>query len=169
MVAVRTKLMMGSGVAVAVRIDHGQFIACDPDAPIDIDSYDESASRDGLAMWGRNGGITVFSASHWTTTEVTVSLVRERPIITEDEWDHVVEGGLIIRSGRLHLYGPDDTGTNEASISMPPGSYSLIVCGRGFDSTHEYDDEGADSYTLLLWPGPPLDRRVLKDGFSWKR
>jgi hypothetical protein len=156
-------------VAVSVGIDHGQFIACDPDAPLDIDSYDESASRAGLAMWGRKGGITVFSASHWTSTEVTVRLLRKRPIIAGNEWDHVVEGGLIIRSGRLHLYGPDDTGTNEASISLPSGSYSLIVCGRGFDSTNEYGDEGSDSYTLVLWPGPPLDRRVRKDGFSWKR
>ena len=158
---------MDSEVAVPVRIDHGQFIACDPDARLDIDSYGGSAQRQGLAMWGGNGGITVFTASHWTETEVRVRLLSERPAITETEWDHLVEGGLIIRSGRLHIYGPEDTGTNEAPITLPSGSYSLMVCGRRFDSTNEYGDEGNDTYTLALWHGPPLERRVLRDGFSW--
>jgi hypothetical protein len=156
-----TTLTMGSEVTVAVGIDHGQFVACDPDADLDIDSYSELARRQGLAMWGGNGGITVFAASHWATTQVTVRLSSGRPDVADDEWDHLVEGGLIIRSGRLHIYGPEDTGTNEASISLPSDSYSLITCGRDFG------DEGYDAYALLLWPGPPLDGRVLKDGFSW--
>ena len=160
---------MGSEVAVSVGIDHGQFIACDCDAALDIDSYGEAAFREGLALWGGNGGITVFAASDWTDTEVTVRLLPGRPAIAEDDWDHVGEGGLVIRSGRLHVYGPEDTRTNEASIGLPSDSYSLIVCGRGFNTTNEYGDEGSDSYMLVLWPGPPLDRRVLKDGFSSMR
>lgn len=158
---------MGSEVTVPVGIDHGQFIACDPDAELDIDAYNDVAQRQGLAMWRGNRGITVFSASHWTETEVTVRLSSDRPLVAEEEWDHVVEGGLVLTSGRLHVYGPEDTGANEASISLQPDTYSLIVCGRDFDSTNEYGDDGSDTYTLLLWPGPPLDSRVLKDGFSW--
>lgn len=160
---------MGSEVAVPVGIDHGQFIACDPDAELDIDSYGETASRQGLAMWDGNGGMTVFTASRWTETEVTVRLLSDRPAVAEAECDHLVEGGLVISSGRLHIYGPEDTGTNEVSISLPSDSYSVIVCGRQFHSPNEYGDDGDDSYTLVLWPGPPLDRRVLKDGLSSMR
>lgn len=159
-------LTMSSEVVVPVAIDHGQFIACDPQADLDIDSYGEDATRQGLAAWSGNGGVTVFTASHWTNTEVVVGLSPGRPTIAEDTWEHLVEGGLIITSGRLHIYGPEDTGVNEASISLPSDSYSLIVCGRAFDSTNEYGDAGSDSYALLLWPGPPLERRVLKNGFS---
>jgi hypothetical protein len=125
---------MGSEVTVQVGIDHGQFVACDPDAPLDIDSYGDVAMRQGLAIWGGNGGITVFTASHWTQTEVRVSLSSERPALASADWDHLVEGGLIVR-------------------------------GRHFDTLNEYGDEGDDSYGLLLWPGPPLERSVLKDGF----
>ena len=160
-------LAMGSEVTVSVGIDHGQFVACDPDAELDIDSHGDTATRHGLAIWGGNGGMTVFTASHWTATEVTVRLLSERPAVAETEWDHLVEGGLVLSNGRLHIYGTEDTGISEAAINLPKGSYSVIVWGRRFDSTDEYGDDGNDLYTLILWPGPPLDRRVLKDGFSW--
>ncbi len=169
MSAVQETLKMGSEVTVPVGIDHGQFIACDRGAQLDVDSYDELAQRQGIATWSGNRGITVFAASNWTKTNITVRLSIGRPAVAEDEWDHVVEGGLIVSSGWLHIYGPEDTGTSEASIRLPTDSYSLIVGGRGFDTTNEYGDEGSDTYALLLWPGPPLDRRVLKDGFSWMR
>ena len=160
---------MDSEVEVAVRIDHGQLIVCDPAAELDIDSYGDPAQRQGLAQWRGNRGVTVFTASNWTETHVKVRLSSERPTVVVDEWDHVVEGGLIVSSGQLHLYGPEDTGANEAAINLPSGSYSLIVCGRNFESTNEYGDEGSDAYTLLLWPGPALDRTVLKDGLSRMR
>jgi hypothetical protein len=164
---VEYKLEMGAQVTVPVGIDHGQFIACDPDAQLDIESYGDAAQRAGVAVWGNVGGVTVFTASRWTNTTVTVRLTPDRPAVSSDEWDHVVEAGLIVRSGRLHLYGPEDTGVKEVSVAVPPGTYSLVVCGRDFGSTDEYDAEGNDTYALLLWPGPTLQRRVLKDGFGW--
>jgi hypothetical protein len=157
----------GGDVTVPVTVDHGQLIACDPEAELDIDSYGPEATRQGVALWGAGGGITVFTASHWTDTLVTVALHHARPRIDVDECDHVAEAGLSIRSGRLHLYGPEDTNLNEASVLVPTGTYSVIVSGKGFDTTNEYGDEGADTYALHLWPGPLLTRRVLKDGFAW--
>jgi hypothetical protein len=139
----------------------------DPEAELDIDSYGNEATRQGVALWGSGGGITVFTASHWTKTLVTVALHDKQPGIDIDQWDHVAEAGLSIRSARLHLYGPEDTNLHEASVVMPSGTYSVIVSGRGFDTTNEYGDEGTDTYALHLWPGPRLQRRVLKDGFTW--
>jgi hypothetical protein len=92
---------------------------------------------------GSGDGITVFTASRWTDTRVTVALDQARPRLHLDECDHVVEAGFSIRSGRLHIYGPEGTNANE------------------------YGDQGADTYALHLWPGPLLKRRVLKDGFTW--
>ncbi len=140
---------------------------CDPNAELDIDTYDERASREGLAVWRANGGVTVFTASHWTVTQVTVGLHGERPTLALDDWDHVVEAGLNLTSGEMRLYGPEDTGVNEAAITLPQGAYSLLVSGCGFDTINEFGDEGADTYELRLWPGPLLQRRVLKDGFAW--
>jgi hypothetical protein len=157
----------GGDVTVPVAVDHGQFIACDPEAELDIDSYSKEAIRQGVALWGRGGGITVFTASHWTHTLVTVALHHARPRLHLDECDHVVEAGFSIRTGRLHIYGPEATNVNEASVVVPTGDYSVIVSGRGFDTTNEYGDEGADTYALHLWHGPFLKWRVLKDGFTW--
>jgi hypothetical protein len=164
---VERALKIGSRVTVRVNVDHGQFIACDPQAALNIDSYDARATREGLALWGGHGGVTVFTASHWTEADVVIALSAERPAVLEAEWDHVVEGGLVIQSGRLHLYGPEDTGINEVVLDVPPGIYSMVVCGRDFDSTDAFGDDGTDSYALLLWPGSRLERRVVKDGFAW--
>jgi hypothetical protein len=90
----------------------------------------------------------------------------ERAAPAAADWDHLVEGGILVPSGRLHLYGPEGTVSREVSISLRPSDYSLIVCGRDFASTDEYGDEGRDRYTLIRWPGQPLRRRVLKDGFE---
>jgi hypothetical protein len=157
---------LNGAVTVPIAVDHGQFLVRDHDALLDIDAYDEHSTRDGLALWGDRGGVTVFTASHWTHTDVTVRLEPQRPAIASADWDHLVEGGIVVPSGRLHLYGPEDTVSHEVSIAVPPGEYSLIACGRDFASTNEYGDEGRDRYALILWPGPPLRRRVLKDGFE---
>lgn len=109
---------MGSAVVVPVGVDHGQFIACDPEADLDIESYGEEATRQGLAAWGGNGGVTIFTASNWTDTEVTVRLSPERPAVPTGDWDHVVEGGLIIRNGRLHVHGPEDT-RHQRNVDQP--------------------------------------------------
>jgi hypothetical protein len=160
------ELEVGREVVVSVAIDHRQFIVRDASATLDIDAYDERASREGLAVWGDHGGVTVFTASQWTETQVTVGLHDERPTLTLDDWDHVVEAGLHLSSGEMRLYGPEDTGVTEAAITLPQGAYSLVVSGCGFDTTNEFGDEGADTYALRLWPGPLLQRRVLKDGFA---
>lgn len=160
------RLTTGAEVQLTVNVDHGQFIACDAGAMLDIDSYSEHATRDGLALWSDGSGMTVFTASHWTSTVVTVALSSTRPTVDDAAWDHIVEGGLILRNG-LRIYGPEDTGVDERSISLPPGTFSLLVCGRDFDSTDDHGDDGSDSYALFLWPGSPLARCVLKDGFTW--
>ena len=43
----------------------------------------------------------------------------------------------------------------------------MLCCGRAFDTPDESGYDGRDTYALLLWPGPALDRTVLKDGFAW--
>lgn len=100
-------------------------------------------------------------------TQVALALCAARPTLEPDAWDHAVEAGITLRSGHLHVYGPEDTLTDEASVRLPPGTYSLLVCGAGLHTAGESDEEGADRYALWLWPGPSLRRRVLKDGFTW--
>jgi hypothetical protein len=159
-------LQPGGEVTVPVAVDHGQFIVRDCDAKLDIDSYGAEATRQGVAVWGAADGITVFTASGWTDTRVTVALHDETPRIDVNESDHVVQAGLSIRSGRLQLHGPEDTESNEASVVVPSGTYSVIVSGTGFETTNDHGDEGADTYALHLWRGPLLERSVLKDGFT---
>ena len=158
-------LEVGTETTVPVDIDHGQFIVSVPSAEVSVDSYDEAANRAGLAVWP--GGCIVFTASHWTRTTVTVALSADRPAIALDAWDHAVDPGIDVPDGQLRIFGPESTGVDESAVELPSGTYSALVCGAGFDTTNEYDAEGSDTYTLFMWPGPVLPRRVVKDGFAW--
>ena len=161
---VEPSVNFGDDADIPAAVDHGQFIVCDCNSQIEIDSYDDAAHRAGLAAWG--DGIAVFTASHWTDTSVRLSLRRTRPVIDLDAWDHVVEGGIRVCGRAVNVFGPESTATNQASVMIPSGSYSLAVCGTGFATTDEYGDDGSDTYMIWLWPGPILQTRVLKDGLA---
>jgi hypothetical protein len=154
----------GDDTDIPVAVDHGQFIVCDRHSKVDVDSYDDAAQRAGLAAWG--DGIAVFTASHWTHTTVRLSLRRTRPAIDLDAWDHVVESGIRIAGGAVDVFGPESTGTDQVRVLIPSGSYSLAVCGTAFGTANQYGDDGIDTYTIWLWPGPIPPTRVLKDGLA---
>lgn len=151
----------GGDADLPVAVDHGQFIVCDCDSGVCVDAYDDAAQRAGVAAWG--DGLAVFTASSWTDTTVRLSLRRERPVIDLGAWDRVVETGICIRGGALDVYGPESARRNWAHVGIPSDSYSLAVCGIGFDTTDEYGAAGSDTYTIWLWPGPVPPTRVLKD------
>jgi hypothetical protein len=122
------------------------------------------AQRLGLATW--TGGLAVFTESHWTKTTVQLCLRDERPAVDLADWDHAVESGIRVTGGAVRIFGPESTGANEVAVQIPSASYSIVVCGSGFGSTGEYGDDGSDTYTLWLWPGPVLPARRLKDGLE---
>jgi hypothetical protein len=106
----------------------------------------------------------VFTASNWTNTIVTVGLSTARPEIDLGLYDHAVEGGMRVSAGAIHLYGPESTAVDETIVTIPAGTYSLMVCGSGFGTADEHGDDGNDQYRIWLWPGPVLSTRVIKDG-----
>jgi hypothetical protein len=91
----------------------------------------------------------------------------EPPLEDLDAWDHVVEGPLDVTSGRMIIHGIDDVGLEDSDpvvrarqFTLPPGSYRVRVYGAGFATV--VNEEGNDSYRLVIWPAPAATRRVLK-------
>jgi hypothetical protein len=148
-------LVPGSEVTFSLALDHGQFIVQDREADLDVDAYTAEAQAIGLASF--NGGVVVVTDSHWTSsTELRISLATHRPSIDLTAHDRVVRAAIECKSGEFQIYSPEETGSNERSLTLPAGNYGLIVCGDGFGHANEHGDDGADRYEIFLWPDEEL-------------
>ena len=154
----------GLTARLSLALDHGQFLVLDRDAIVDDDAYTEAVQRVGLAQF--DGGIAVFTESMWTKgTRVRIRLSESRPTVDVSRRNHAVLGGFVCPSGEIRAFSPEGTGSHEQRLSLPIGTYGVIVCGDGFGSTDERSANGEDSYELLLWPADELPApRCLKQG-----
>jgi hypothetical protein len=152
----------------SVYASYHQFYLRDRQAPPDEgrpDFWTREAFAARLAL-GR-GVIGVGTESNGDVRVTVEARNTEPPADDLDAWDHVVEGPLEVTSGRMIVHGVDDTGMEDTDpqvrarqFSLPPGSYRVRVYGAGFSTV--VNEEGDDTYRLLIWPAPAAERRVLK-------
>jgi len=76
-----------------------------------------------------------------------------------DEYDHIVEAGIEIKSGVLHIVDCP-TSNIQLEINVNPGTYRARIYSSNLISVE--DDEGDDFYKIELWPDSIIERRVLK-------
>jgi hypothetical protein len=81
-----------------------------------------------------------------------------------DEWDHVAEAGMVVRSGTMVIAGCTDYFPDAARIPLDPGEYRVRLYAHGLRSVSPDGLEGADRYRIVLWPGDAAEAPpVLKD------
>lgn len=103
-------------------------------------------------------GIGTFRNWH---VPVTLEVHDGEPESDYSGWDHVVECGLNIASGRLVIAGCTDYLPDAACIEVAPGDYLVRV---SFSAPTQWSDDGLeadDHYRLQLWPGLPIAPRTL--------
>jgi len=75
---------------------------------------------------------------------VTVDILEEEPDDDSAKWDHVVEAGLDVASGRIVIAGCTDYFPDTMRIEVPPGSYRVRVSYGGLDTLSEDGLDGDD-------------------------
>ena len=79
---------------------------------------------------------------------------------TEDfQADHIVEGGIEIKSGTLQVLDCPNSNI-ELSLNIKPGTYRIRIYSLNLGSVH--GDDGNDYYKLEMWPDANMKRNVLK-------
>ena len=78
------------------------------------------------------------------------------------EWDHVVEAGVDITSGRIVIAGCTDYFPDAMRIEVARGTYRVRVCYGALGTVSANGLEGDDRYRLQLWPAPSSEVRILK-------
>jgi hypothetical protein len=142
-----------------VLADYGSFFVQDDTARPDTNrAFITSLMTDLIAA--TDGAIGVGTARR-LTLPVTLDIRTDTPDDNLDDWDHVTEAGLHITSGRI-IVSKFDYRPTIPRTTVPPGDYTARVYAKGFDTISEDRIHGADTYHVILWPGPIPDPHVLK-------
>jgi hypothetical protein len=155
-----TRVVPQSAEDLMVALDYGQF-SLSTDAELDSsDILNEAIEGRGIAQ---RRGTTVVLSRHQNNfaMPLRVEVWAAPPIDDLDEWEmacdvhiDVSESGLIYESPTMHAI----------ELSVPPGSYRLRICARGF-TAYGFPDTTSppDVWRLQCWPdGGPNKPQVLR-------
>lgn len=151
---------------VTVSADHFQFLIEDQDRiPDDYEVWTHRARSDRLDV--ANGMIAVGLPRYGGAIPIVIDVQHTRPTAPLDRWEHVVEASIEVNSGRLVIHGPEDYSPEEEYLSIPPGTYRVLVCFAGLETIRDPDDmEGEDHYHIVIWPGSAIEPVVHKRSTS---
>jgi hypothetical protein len=144
--------------------DYFQFYLQDEQASASLaEAWTEEANRRRLAVSPDGYGIGVGTARNMTVP-VRVEVRARPPRDDLGPWDHVVECSVHVPSGQLVVAGCTDYFPDAARIDVAPGWHRARVYHGGLGSVSPDRLEGKDRYRVALWPAPPADVEVLKQG-----
>lgn len=139
---------------------HHQFYIYDKLSPGSTDSdnfWTDSAHKDRLAL--EEGIIGIGTECYGPVKTEIVILDKSNNAFNSDLYDHIVEGGLNLKSGVLQIMDCTDF-SSQLDIELKPGNYRVRVYSSNLASV--LGDEGNDFYRIEVWPSDTLERKVLK-------
>jgi hypothetical protein len=162
----RQALALGDSADLVVDGDHWQVLFTDElqeEADWAGAWLEPAAQSCGVVMW--RGGLALGTSRLYGDFRFCVEIADQEPTLDPSDYDHVVETGIELRTGRVSMYGPESTGTAETFLTLPRGTFSAVYA---IEDAARIDDEfaetGPERYGLTLWSGPVLERRCLKQG-----
>jgi len=139
---------------------YNQFYICDKDFSGDTGSenfWTDTAFDSRLAV--QSGVLGVGTECYGPVKGMLTILESVNTDLNIDKFDHIVEGSLEIKSGRLQVLDcPDSTVILETALEI--GIYKVRVYSSNLASVD--GDEGDDRYLIEIWPDSNRERKVLK-------
>jgi hypothetical protein len=124
-----------------VFADYNSFMVQDEKARFEFDrTWTRALSTDMIAA--RDGVIGVGTARR-TTVPVILDIRAQAPDRDIDGWDHVIEAGLHVESGKVIVLMLDYTGAIPRT-AVPAGSYTARVYATGFGTVSSDGVHGSD-------------------------
>lgn len=76
-------------------------------------------------------------------------------------YDHIVEGGLEVKSGVLQVLDCPNNSL-ESEVKVTPGNYRVRIYSSNLSSVMDEDEDGNDYYKIEIWRDDNMERKVLK-------
>ncbi len=146
----------------AINVDHGQIFVENEGAWTRVQSWSDRPDLD--LIWTAPGIIAIETSRAGGNTRLVLETADDRPNESFEAWDHVVECGIDVPSGRIKITTADIGDSPEAPrVSVPPRPYRALVFYGDLDAVDPEDDYvGNDHYRIVLWPGEIVEPIVLK-------
>ena len=141
---------------------YNQFYLCDQSSSLNTDSdnfWTTDAFNTRLAIEDRVLGIGI-ECYGYVNGELEI-LDNECQLINIEQYDHIVEGGLEVKSGLLQVLDCPNAEV-ELEVAIKPGNYRVRVYSSNLKNTDIDETEGTDTYKIEIWPSNDMERKVLK-------
>ncbi|WP_236053541.1 MULTISPECIES: hypothetical protein [Streptomyces] len=146
--------------------DYFQLHVSDAVADGDLsDAWTDQAVADQLAVARHALGI---GTAVNVDVSVTVVVLPQEPGDDSSEFDHVVEAGLDVPSGRLAVQGGTDYAPDAATFEVPPGwnrvrvSRSNLARATEADVDSDESPETTERVRIQVWPAPESPAKIIK-------
>lgn len=140
--------------------DYFQFYLQDEEVEGDLsERWTEEATARMLAVTPGTVGVGTLRN---VEVDVAVEVHEAEPQLHLAGWDHVVETGLAVTSGRIVVAGCTDYFPDAARIEVEPGHYRVRLCSSGLETVTAEWEDADDLYVVQLWPGDGDETRLLK-------
>ena len=150
-------------IELSLFASYFQFYIMDETADPDLsDAWTEEAMDRMLAIAPGMGMLGIGTAKNTGFVPVIMDVLEREPINDFAEWDHVVEAGLDVPSGRIVIAGCTDYFPDAVRVDVPPGRYRVRISYGALDTVAKNGIDGDDHYRLQLWPGTAAGVRILK-------
>lgn len=126
-----------------------------------VSFWNEESYHANLAIDNDIVGINTESYGH---IKGELEMFKSKPAdLDTGNYDHIVEGGLTIRSGEIQVLNCPDSNV-ELRIHVNPGTYRMRVCFLGLTGikSDDLDLRLQDFYKIQIWPDSNMKREVLK-------
>lgn len=146
--------------SLAFYTQYHQFFIADKEFKQDTSDeefWTETASQTRLAIGDGILGVGTECYGHFKGELIVLDSKNDN--VELSEYDHVVEGGINISSGILHILDCPNSHV-ELEIRMTPGQYRVKIYSSNLASV--VDDSGDDFYKIEIWPDINMERVILK-------
>ncbi|WP_438967279.1 hypothetical protein [Flavobacterium sp.] len=148
---------------LSIFTQYGQFYIADKYAELEHDTsnpnfWNDEAFNDRLAI--DNGILGVSIQNDEALANIEIEILESK--VTEDDFsnfDHVVEGSLEIKSGKLQIQDCPNS-TVELEIDVEPSWYRIRISSLNFEKAYQEDPE--DKYIIKIWKENHSERKVFK-------
>ena len=141
-----------------VYADYHQFYVWD--AGVDPQAPEDFTDEDTRRMVKVAPNVVVIQPVRNMEVPVELEVHETDPGCESSDWDHVVETGIELLTGKLQIH--ECTGGPALDLQLSPGSYRVRTLFSGLGTLSADGLEGDDRYRIVLWPGPVVPLHVTK-------